>query len=149
MSVVVQAESDRSWIPVRGGSHGSGVSQASWQDDRSMLSPAIPLLNDEWELLSLNEKNQRLRIHIELMLRKSTWSGLSMQEQLATADPRNYNGYVIQLQAVCTANLRGGVDCVPYGSIRPGEVCGLGFPGQLWRPFPSMRSIGKHPSKDY
>ena len=78
MSVVVDDDSDVSRSPARGESHGSGVSQANWQDERAMLSSAFPLLDAEWERLSLKEKNQRLLIHIELMLRKITWSGLSM-----------------------------------------------------------------------
>ena len=109
MPVVVDVDSDVSGSPARGESHGSGVSQANWQDERAMASSARLLLSDEWERLPFKEQS-RLLIHIELMLRQSTWSGLSMQDKLAAVDPRNYDGYGIQIQAVCTANQTGNLD---------------------------------------
>ena len=132
-----------------GESHGSGPSQANWQDEGALMSSALPLLDAAWEQLSLKEKYQRLLIHLELRLRRTTWSGLSMQEKLAAVDPRNYDGYGIQIQAVCTARLRGNFDCTPYGPTKPGEVCGLGYPGQLWKSFPSYWSTERHPMKEY
>ena len=113
------------------------------------MSSAFHLLIAAWERLSFKEKNQRLLIHIEIMLRKTTGSGLNMQEQLATVGPRNYDGYGVQSQAVCTAHLIGNSDCTPYGPTRPGEVCGLGYHGQLWSSFPSMWSVKSQPPKAY
>ena len=80
MSVVVDDDSDVGRSPARGAAHGSGVSPANWQDERANMSSAFPLLDAEWERLSFKGKNQRLLIHIELMLRTTTWSGLIMQE---------------------------------------------------------------------
>ena len=93
MSVVVDDDSDVGRSPARGESHGSGLSQANWQDEGAMMSSAFPLLDAAWERLSLKEKYQRLLIHLELMVRKTTWSGLSMQEKLAAVDPRNHDGH--------------------------------------------------------
>ena len=81
--MVVDDGSDVGRSPGRGESHGSGVSQVNWQDARAMMSSAFPLLDAAWERLSFKEKYHRLLIHIELMPRKTTWSGLSMQEKLA------------------------------------------------------------------
>ena len=84
----------QTWVgaPRWGESHGSGVSQANWQDERARRSSAFLLLDAEWDRLSIKGKNQRLLIHIELMLRTTTWSGLSMQEKLAAGDPHTYDG---------------------------------------------------------
>ena len=113
-----------------------------------MMYSAVPLLDSNWELLSLREKNHRLYIHLILMAKKCTWSELSMPEKLALVDPEDYAGHRMQIQAICTARLRRNVDKVPYGPTQSGEICGLGFPGELWRPLAKW-SIIKHPSKEY
>ena len=66
---------------------------------------------------------------------------------MALVDPEDYDGHRMQIQTICTARLKRGVDKVPYGPTQSGEICGLGFPGELWRPLAKW-SIIKHPSKD-
>ena len=70
------------------------------------------------------------------------------QRKLALVAPEDYDGHMMQIQAICTARLRRNVDKVPYGPTQSGEICGLGFPGELWRPLAKW-SIIKHPSKEY
>ena len=82
------------------------------------------------------------------MAKNSTWPELSMPEKLALVDPDDYDGHRMQTQAICTARLKRNVDNVPYGSTQSGEICGLGFPGELWRPLAKW-SIIKHPSNEY
>ena len=95
-----------------------------WEEDLEMMSYAVYLLDSDWELLSLREKNHGLYIHLILMAKKCTWSDLSMPEKLALVDPEDYDGQRMQIQTICTARLKRHVDKVPYGSTRSGEICG-------------------------
>ena len=119
--------------------------------ERLKIASIIPRLCHRWESLPLKERLQRLLLQQELALRKTSWTSLSQQEKAAMIDALAIKGYGIQIQAVCTAKLKlpevG--ELIPYGLVRPGEVCGLGFPGQLWRAYSSRMCTERHPSTEY
>ena len=78
-----------------------------------MMSSAVYLLDSDWDLLRLREKNHRLYIHLILMAKTCMWSELIMPEKLALVDPEDYDGHRMQIQTICTAGLRRDVDKVP------------------------------------
>ena len=106
-AMVVQDDSDRSRSPERGIRCGRGLRER-WDDDLDMMSSVAPLLDSNWELLSLREKNHRLYIRLILVAKTWTWSELSMPEKLALVDPDDYDGHRMQIQTICTARLTKG-----------------------------------------
>ena len=54
-AMVVQDDSDRSGSPERGIRCGRGLLEL-WDDDLEMMSSVVPLLDSDWELLSLRER---------------------------------------------------------------------------------------------
>ena len=83
--MVVQDDSDRSRSPERGIRCGQGLRER-WAEDSEMMSSVVPLLDSNWELLIIREKNHRLYIHLILMAKKCTWSELFMPEKIALVD---------------------------------------------------------------
>ena len=57
----------------------------------------------------------------------------------------------IQIQAVCTARLKLPAVCkwIPYGKVKPGEICGLGYPGQMWTPYKERTDKERRLAKGY